>query len=150
MLHYSFIFDNFYLPRTFASPRLQCHISIDYDLVDGVRQNMERLGALGLEVHITELDVSCTVDGSECEEWGATQESMQAEVYAALLQACLDVPACTNFETWGFTDAHTWKGVGQHPLPFDENYAPKLAVRAMLDTLAGNKSWVQAYNRRVG
>lgn len=38
---------------------LQFHISVDYHpTVQEVQQNMQRLGELGLEIHITELDVN--------------------------------------------------------------------------------------------
>ncbi|GMH76955.1 hypothetical protein TL16_g07246 [Triparma laevis f. inornata] len=116
---------------------LQMHVGTGYDLVDGVKANMERYGDLGLEVHITELDLVCSQkNGYDC-VWSDDMEKQQGELYATLLQACLDTEACTNFETWGFTDAHSWLEDGTHPLPFDENYDQKKAVGSMLDTLAG-------------
>lgn len=126
----------------------EMHVDIYYNLANGVKANMERLGSLGLDVHITELDVSCAWP-LDCPTWGLNEETMQAEVYAALLQACLDAKACKSFEMWGLTDLYTWKGTGQHPLPFDENYLPKLAYQAMLDTLLGNTTWVEAYYTRI-
>jgi endo-1,4-beta-xylanase len=109
---------------------LQMHISSGYSdsQVNGLRQNIARLGALGLEVHITELDISYN-------KWDQQEEQAQAILYAKLLKVCMTEPACKNFETWGFTDASTWKGTDKHPLPFDENYKPKLAVQAMIDVL---------------
>merc|ERR1711871_1064680 len=102
-----------------------------------VALNIKRLGALGLQVHVTELDVKCP---DPC-----TDDALaaQAKVYADLLEACLsNRDVCTSFETWGFTDAVTWltgdrcKGAQNcHPLPFDEKYAPKPAVAAMLTVL---------------
>ena len=80
-----------------------------------------RYEPLGIEVHLTEVDVGCATGkrqyekgfvveaGKQCEAWGEVEEQKQAEVYSALLQACLDSPACKNFETWGFTDEHTWR-----------------------------------------
>eukprot|EP00937_MAST-01D_sp_MAST-1D-sp2_P004922 g4922.t1 len=103
-----------------------------------VAENIARLGALGLQVHITELDVKCP------DPCPASALAAQAQVYADLLRACLSSKGvCTSFETWGFTDAMTWltgsrcKGAANcHPLPFDEQYAPKPAVAAMLAVLA--------------
>ena len=116
---------------------LQMHVGTGYDLVDGVIKNMERYGALGLEVHITELDLVCSQkNGYDC-VWSDDMEQQQGELYATLLKACLDTDACTNFETWGFTDAHSWLEDGTHPLPFDENYNQKKAVGSMLDILTG-------------
>ena len=105
---------------------LQMHLKVGYsaEMVAGIRDNMKRLGALGLEVHITELDLS--IDGD------ATDKALeqQAELYASLLRACLDVLACKNFETWGFTDKYTWKGTS------DETFKAKPAVAAMLSEMA--------------
>ena len=50
---------------------------------------MARLAALGLQVHVTELDVKCP---SGCDL------AQQADVYRQLLRVCLAQPACTNFE----------------------------------------------------
>ena len=59
-----------------------------------------------------------------------------------MLQACLASPMCKSFETWGFTDLHTWlwswnnpKHVDMQPLPFDVRYAPKPALGEMLAVL---------------
>ena len=38
----------------------------------------------------------------------------------------------------------------RHPLLLDAAYNPKLARRAIADTLRGNRSWELAYHRRVG
>lgn len=109
---------------------LQFHIKAGYEIA-GVKANMERFGALGLDVHITELDISYS-------SWDKTAEQEQAKLYADLLQVCLEVPACKNFETWGFTDKYTWMGTEKHPLPFDENLKPKLTVAAMVAVLTGS------------
>jgi endo-1,4-beta-xylanase len=114
---------------------LQMHVRDGWgpDWVAGVQANMERLGALGLEVHVTELDVSCN-SSIGC-DWGPEAEKQQASLYASLLKACLAVKACKNFETWGFTDKYTWMTTALHPLPFDEKLVPKAAVAAMLNQL---------------
>ena len=69
----------------------------------------------------------------------------QAAVYAAVARACLDQPACTSFETWGFTDGVSWLNGARchppglcHPLPFDANYLPKPAAEAILGVLQKN------------
>ena len=102
-----------------------------------VSQNIARIGKLGLQVHITEMDVKCL---DPCDN-AALQK--QATVYAEVLRACLENKGvCTSFETWGFTDGLTWLTGARcpttscHPLPFDENYVPKPAVAAMLAVLA--------------
>ena len=111
---------------------MQLHVQHTYSSFDGVAANMARLAKLGLQIHITELDVKCP-QGCEL--------AQQASVYASLLRVCLEQTACTNFESWGFTDANTWL-VGDrcpttkcHPLPFDEQYAVKPAARQILSVL---------------
>merc|ERR1712139_105201 len=115
---------------------LQMHIQSSYNDFAGVKANMERLGALGLDVHITELGISF-------DSWSESAEKEQARLYAELLQVCLDVKACKNFETWGLTDKYTWKGTDKHPLPFDENYKPKAAVTAMLTAMSASSTPAQ-------
>merc|ERR1712070_311451 len=102
---------------------MQLHVQHSYASFDGVAANMARLAALGLQVHVTELDVKCPY---------GCDLSQQANVYAQLLRVCLAQPACTNFESWGFTDKYTWVGTSNRPLPFDSKFAPKPAVEAML------------------
>lgn len=75
---------------------------------------------LGVEVQITEFDKP-----------GAAPDQ-----YANALQACLAVPQCSAFVTWGFTDKYTWLGTARHPLPFDENYRKKPAWFALDSALA--------------
>jgi len=103
----------------------QMHLNGDSSFsTDSLKANFQRFGALGLDVHITELDISYST-------WGPTQEAAQAELYAGILKVCLEVEACRSFETWGFTDKYTWKGSSSHPLPFDINYSPKAAAASI-------------------
>jgi len=114
---------------------LQLHIDTGFDStysLDSLSQNIQRLGALGLEVHFTEVDVRLP-DGS------AASLAAQAKTYQDLLKVCLAQTACTAFQTWGFTDKHSWipafyPGFGW-ALPFDETYAKKPAYDSMLKTL---------------
>jgi endo-1,4-beta-xylanase len=91
---------------------LQMHISVDaFPSKADVSANMARLVALGLEVHITEMDVRCKPDaqGNIC---GADRLAAQAAIYGDLLQACLDNSKPTNkngkggckaLQVWGVT-----------------------------------------------
>ncbi len=114
---------------------LQLHVAPDFDQPDNLeslRRNIQRLGALGLEVQFTEVDVRLTNQSA----WSL---SVQAQTYKDLLAVCLHQPACTLFQTWGFTDKHSWIPAFYHgygwALPFDRNYKKKPAYYAMLKTL---------------
>ncbi len=97
--------------------------------------NMRRLMALGLYVHITEMDVrlqySRDPPGKELAE--------QAEIYRRSMAACLRVPACSVFITWGLTDEYNWissyTGVDDDPVLLDRNFQPKPAYFAVLEAL---------------
>lgn len=112
----------------------QMHVTAD-DPPDprDVAANMRRYADLGLEVHVTEMDVRIRgpVDDAAL--------ARQAEVYAQLLGVCLDEPSCTAFVLWGFTDRYSWvpdtfPGQGS-ALIFDEAYEPKPAYDALRQTL---------------
>ncbi len=118
---------------------LQLHISrLDFDTTS-LAANIARLTALGVQVHITELDVSLPVDSSSAPLPDDLRR--QAEMYRGVLRACLQSAGCTAIQTWGFTDKYSWIGSHSHgtrgaALPFDRAYAPKPAYGAMLEELA--------------
>lgn len=112
---------------------MQMHIALKTGPISSMQANMQRLTDLGLQVQITELDVKVPVDSSR----QATPESLetQARVYHDIVALCVGNPHCTAIQTWGFTDRYSWipavnKGYGA-ALPFDENYQPKPAYKAI-------------------
>lgn len=121
---------------------LQMHVSIDRPDINAIArdisQNIARLSALGVQVHITELDVSLPVD-----RYGRAEEldlTRQAAMYAAIAHACLENPKCTAIQTWGFTDKYSWIGSHSHgsrgqALLFDRDYSPKPAYNSLLNEL---------------
>jgi endo-1,4-beta-xylanase len=116
---------------------LQMHVKLGAAPdVAAVLRNMQRLGDLGLQVHVTELDVRVPAGAQ------APLLERQATVYADLLGVCLQVDACTAFILWGFTDAHSWipdffAGEGD-ALIFDTGYVPKPAYHALQQVLSGH------------
>jgi endo-1,4-beta-xylanase len=121
---------------------LQMHVTgVELD-TDAITRNIARLSALGVQVHITELDVSLPVDAN-----GITASSddlkAQADVYGRIIRICLQTPACTAIQTWGFTDKYSWIGSHSHhtrgaALPLDSVYKPKPAYRAIFEELAAS------------
>ena len=120
---------------------LQMHIGQIAPDMDAIAANIARLTALGLQVHITELDVSLPVDSSG--QPGKEDLQRQAEIYRAVVGACLRNPGCTAIQTWGFTDKYSWIGSHSHgaqgaALLFDRAYKPKPAYDAVRDELAAH------------
>jgi endo-1,4-beta-xylanase len=118
---------------------LQMHIpNLEVDPAS-LTANIERLGSLGLQVHITELDVSLPIDSNG--QVRAEDLSRQAEIYRTILRACLNSKRCTAVQTWGFTDKYSWigshsRGARGQALLFDRVYEPKPAFHTLLEELS--------------
>jgi endo-1,4-beta-xylanase len=90
-----------------------------------LRAIMRRFAGLGLQVDISEMDVPVAPGDAALVD--------QASIYRTVAAACRRVPQCGRFTTWGFTDASTWLGSAQRPLPFSSSGAPKPAWQAIAD-----------------
>jgi endo-1,4-beta-xylanase len=89
-----------------------------------VERNLKRFSDLGLEIHITELDIR--LNGADSAALNA-----QAELYSDIAKLCVANSRCKVLQTWGFTDRYSWidsfyRGMGW-ALPFDSQYAKKPA-----------------------
>jgi GH35 family endo-1,4-beta-xylanase len=116
----------------------QCHFTLDSIAAAALERTMRAFTELGLEVHITELDVRLPVDGNG----QATPRDLerQAQLYNEVVQTCLKVKGCNVIQVWGFSDArswipHTFKGYGAGTM-FDQEYRAKPAYAAVLDALS--------------
>lgn len=116
----------------------QGHLSLLYGFDTSIQANFERFAALGLQVAVTEADVRIPLQAGET---GPTPEqvAVQAERYDAMLEACLNVTACSSFTVWGFPDYNSWvpavfPGEGWATI-FEDDFSPKPAFDAMLESL---------------
>lgn len=95
------------------------------------------IAALGLEIYITELDVS----DRDLPDDIAERDGAIARVYETYLKAALAEPAVKAVLTWGLTDRYTWlagrrrraSGTTVRVLPLDRDYQRKPAWRAIRD-----------------
>jgi endo-1,4-beta-xylanase len=90
---------------------------------------MQRFAALGLKVHITELDIRVPTPST------SASLATQAQNYRDYLAACMRFPACDVAVLWGFTDKESWipstfPGFGD-ALIFDAGYQPKSAFYSL-------------------
>jgi endo-1,4-beta-xylanase len=120
----------------------QLHIANLRADVASISANIKRFTALGVQVHITEMDVALPVDFSGIARPEDLQK--QADIYREIATACLSHRGCTAIQTWGFTDKYSW--IGWHSkhtqgaaLPFDRYYEAKPAQAALRDALAGGR-----------
>lgn len=136
---------------------LQCHLNIEpstdpehqsyHQTVENLEQAIMMYASLGLEVHITEMDVSLYIAGYPYtpeefytrETFTAEIEAKQAQRYAAFFEMFRrhrDV--ITSVSLWGIADDNTWlsefsSGRQDFPLLFDVDHAPKAAYDAVVD-----------------
>ncbi|RKR86512.1 endo-1,4-beta-xylanase (glycosyl hydrolase family 10) [Micromonospora pisi] len=89
-------------------------------LAGDYQANLQRFAALGVDVQITELDV--------------TQGSNQANIFGSVTRACMAVSRCTGITVWGVRDCDSWRG-SDNALLFDCNGNKKPAYDAVLNAL---------------
>lgn len=97
---------------------------------------LQRFAALGLKVHITELDIRVRTPGATAAELTA-----QSTGYANVVGACLAVSACEAIVVWGLNDGESWvpgtfPGYGQ-ALLFDDVFGRKATYNAVKAALGG-------------
>ena len=113
---------------------LQMHVNVQYrPRPDSVARNIRRFAELGLDVHITEMDVALDVPASK------RDLDKEASMYREVVGVCLAAERCKTLVTWGVTDRYSWiphhfPGKGA-PLLFDEKGQPKPAYIAMREAL---------------
>ncbi|KAL6617805.1 glycoside hydrolase superfamily [Neocallimastix sp. 'constans'] len=109
---------------------LQYHVSTQaHPQYNKINDLIGRYCKLGLQVHITEMDVKS----------GGNAQA-QASVYSDALKACLNNSCCTAFLVWGVGDNDSWLGANEAGLLFNGSYQPKAAYNALLQTLGGGRS----------
>ena len=118
----------------------QMHISNLTPNYASITANFARFGKLGIEIHITEMDVALPVtkDGAVIE---SDDLERQAGIYRKIVEICLQTPGCTAIQTWGVTDKYSWLGWATHKtkgagLLFDHQYHPKPAYKALAEVLS--------------
>lgn len=120
---------------------LQMHVDLtSAPSQSDISSNMARLAALGLDVHITEMDVRVPVDANG--NATAADLASQAAIYQYVMAACQAAPNCTAFLTWGVSDLYSWipstyPGFGA-ALLLDANYQPKPSYASLASVLRTN------------
>ncbi|MGA8432037.1 MAG: endo-1,4-beta-xylanase [Candidatus Sulfotelmatobacter sp.] len=113
----------------------QTHITLKFDdpaKLASYERNLKRFADLGLDLHITELDIRLA-------DSTPASFTAQAKLYGDIAKLCVKQPKCKLLQTWGFTDKHSWipsfyKGQGW-ALPWGDEYRKKPAYGTLLDAL---------------
>jgi endo-1,4-beta-xylanase len=101
--------------------------------MESVRKNFERYEKLGLEIHITEMDIPVQKGNGSHEE----RLIEQAKAYKNILEVALSIKAFKALVVWGVTDRINWidyiSGKEDAPLLFDREYKKKPAYFSMIE-----------------
>lgn len=106
--------------------------------IAAIKENIKRLAALGLEIHMSELDIN-GCDG--------INDATMATMYHDIVAACVEEPKCTAITVWGINDGaswlNSWNGTGcngqsSRSLLFNDSYQKKGTYTAVLNALTGN------------
>jgi endo-1,4-beta-xylanase len=97
---------------------------------DDLQANIQRFADLGVEVHLSELDIDDDLSNNDIGQG-------QANNYRKVVRACLNVAKCTGITVWGISDSESWRS-SERGLLFsggNGNYTKKAAYTAVLDEL---------------
>lgn len=114
----------------------QAHLDVrrSYDW-DSVKKNIRRFKDLGLEVYITELDVSMGWKKKPGDPFPPNYEKLQAERFYGIVKAAREA-GVHRIDVWGLSEAvnQHWL-VGQKARLFDEQFKPRPTYQAVLKAL---------------
>lgn len=100
-----------------------------------VKNQIRRIGELGLKVNLSEMDVRV----SKLDASSEVKTEAQMQIYHDIIAAALTESAFEGVWLWGFSDRHTWVKnfyYDDAPLIFDESYERKPAYYAFRDAIA--------------
>lgn len=120
---------------------LQGHWNLNYPSNTLINGAFNKYSSLGVEIQITEMDVSVYASSSDPEsDYTETISQQLASAYGRYFTAFRTFrEAVTSVTFWGLADDHTWldnfpvTGRKNYPLLFDENLYPKQAYFEIID-----------------
>ncbi len=121
---------------------LHGHWNIDYPDECTLRTAIEDYAALGLDIEITQLDISAykrEEEENDMESIPEERELAQAHQYRTIFRIASDYPAVKNITTWGIADNVHW--IGHSPartksnraLLFNPDFSAKPLVHVLID-----------------
>jgi len=97
---------------------LQSHFTGGSNYPAGYRTTLSNFAALGVDVQITELDIT----------------NANATAYGNVVNDCYAVSRCNGITVWGVRDSDSWRS-GENPLLFDGGGNKKAAYTSVLNAL---------------
>lgn len=108
---------------------MQSHISMSTPTIDQYKKAMQTYSDLGLEIQVTELDVSQKSNAVADQLELAQRYQDCFKMYKEMKASGVNLSAVV---IWGITDSTSW--IGGYPLLFDKDYQAKPSYYAVVDT----------------
>lgn len=108
---------------------MQSHISMSTPTIDQYKKAMQTYSDLGLEIQVTELDVSQKSNAAADQLELAQRYQDCFKMYKEMKASGVNLSAVV---IWGITDSTSW--IGGYPLLFDKDYQAKPSYYAVVDT----------------
>lgn len=109
---------------------MQSHLDVGYPDASLYRQAIDKFDSLGLEIQITELDITDYNSGADSDS--------VAKAYASIMNEIIDAKKSganiTALVFWGITDGTSWRDSG-YPLLLNADYSPKKAYDSVQNAL---------------
>ena len=103
---------------------MQAHLDVSYPSAQVFKTGLEKFLSTGLEVQVTELDITCG------------DATAQAKLFADVFKMCMAYPNQIKALTvWGTHDSISWRREN-NPLMFGANYTPKQAYTEVMKVAA--------------
>lgn len=96
---------------------------------ENVQLSLEKFISLGVEVSVSELDITSGTNSQQSDREKIAQAYLYAKLFS-IFEAHADHIARVTF--WGLNDATSWRSEGS-PLPFDKDLQAKQAYYAIMD-----------------
>jgi endo-1,4-beta-xylanase len=110
---------------------LQHHLGGPGPLQLQTEEAMRRIEALGLAVHVSELDDTTVPYGGD----DGHKHDQQAQAFQTLAAACAAVQACERITLWGVSDNWSWRGPWEMAVALDAQYRPKPGWHGLMEEL---------------
>jgi endo-1,4-beta-xylanase len=139
---------------------MQTHVGLDYPALEEFEASMEAYGALGVNVMITEMeisvlpmpqrnlgaDISTNIEYRDqlnpyTEGLPESVDKQLADRYVAFFKLFMKHDYVTRVTVWGVNDGNSWKngfpvrGRTDYPLLFDRDNQPKSVVQELIDAI---------------
>ena len=108
---------------------MQSHISMSTPTIEQYKKAMQTYSDLGLEIQVTELDVSQKSNAAADQLELAQRYQDCFKMYKEMKASGVNLSAVV---IWGITDSTSW--IGGYPLLFDKDYQAKPSYYAVVDT----------------